>query len=115
MSAGDGRPFVTIHDYVMAVHSWLLALEPDIRAVLGHGRAFPLAARYDIHVVPTCLSPLYLSDSGAVKPASYEIWCRRHADLAAKWRAEEEREAREERDVQENQCVQEHQDAQGQT
>ncbi|KAK4032100.1 hypothetical protein C8A01DRAFT_41457 [Parachaetomium inaequale] len=89
--AASRQEFVTIHDFVMAVHPWLLALEPDIRAAYGVFHSVPLAPEFDILVHPVGLSPLFLLNSKYAHPAALEVERRRVAEVVARKLAEKEK------------------------
>ena len=42
--ARDGQGFVTLHDYLSAVHPWLMSLQGEMTTVLG--------TMYDTHLEP---------------------------------------------------------------
>ncbi len=88
---GDlGPGFVTIHDYVTAVHPWLLAHEADIRLAIGAYPKFSLKAEFEIFVYPKLLSPLYLRNTRDVRGENKERWWARLASDAEKWAMEGE-------------------------
>ncbi|KAF6791670.1 hypothetical protein CSOJ01_14310 [Colletotrichum sojae] len=72
----SAQPFVTVGDYVGAVHPWLRALEDDIRRAKGVWRFAPLNRNYDIFLDPVQLDHLFTWDTGSFKPPAEE----------AKWR-----------------------------
>jgi hypothetical protein len=83
---GDSSPgFVTIHDYVMAVHPWLLAHEADIRLAIGAYPKHSLKAEFEIFLYPNVLSTLYLKNTREVRGENKERWWARLASNAEKW------------------------------
>lgn len=93
-SSSSSRLFVTVHDYIMAVHPWLLALDAEIRSAIGVSHSVPLPARFGVYVRPSSLSPLRLWDEKMMGPRASEADWVRVAALAAEGVAEngEERE-----------------------
>ena len=83
VSASGGRPFVTVHDYVMTVHPWLMGLDAEIRAAIGVF-GVPLPARFDVHVLPYGLSPVLLLDSKTAGPRALESQWRAAAAAVAR-------------------------------
>ena len=83
------QPFVTIHDYIMVVHPWLLAVEPDIRAAIRNHPLATLPATVDVYIHPAAVSPLSLQDSRSTRPAAEEGLWKQIADTATRWAAEE--------------------------
>lgn len=89
---GDSNPgFVTIHDYIMAVHPWLLAHEADIRLAIGEYPKFALRAEFEIFLYPKILSSLSLKNTRDMRGENKERWWARLASDAEKWAVEEER------------------------
>jgi len=93
VTAGGGNSgpgLVTIHDYVTAVHPWLLAHEADIRLAIGAYPKFSLKPEFEIFVYPKLLSPLYLRNTRDVRGENQEGWWAGLASDAEKWAAESE-------------------------
>jgi hypothetical protein len=89
-AGGDSSPgFVTIHDYVTAVHPWLLAHEADIRLAMGAYPNFSLREEFEIFLYPITLSPLYLKNTRDVRGENKERWWASLASDAEKWVEEE--------------------------
>ena len=89
--ASDGSPFVTIHDYITAVHPWLLALEADIRATIGVFDE-PLPYKPDIFVGTSGLLDVMIWDEKRWTMVNLERQWAMTAQTAATGLAEEEAE-----------------------
>lgn len=57
-SARDGQGFVTLHDYLSAVHPWLMGLRSELRAALGAMYDTPLEPNVQLSVNFTALDTL---------------------------------------------------------
>jgi hypothetical protein len=83
---GDSSPgFVTIHDYVMAVHPWLLAHEADIRLAIGAYPKYSLKPEFEIFLYPTNLKRLDLLNTRDVRGENKERWWVSLASRVEKW------------------------------
>ncbi|KAF6827211.1 hypothetical protein CMUS01_09095 [Colletotrichum musicola] len=68
------QPFVTVGDYVAAVHPWLNSLGGDIRRAKGVWRGAPLSSGCDIFLDPVQLDHLFTWDASSFKPSEEAKW-----------------------------------------
>ncbi|KAI1385525.1 uncharacterized protein F4822DRAFT_413325 [Hypoxylon trugodes] len=66
----EPKPFVTIHDFITAVHPWMSALEDDIRHSRGVIRGTPVPKKANLFVHNSSLSPLRTIDDLGQSPAT---------------------------------------------
>ncbi|KAF6832633.1 hypothetical protein CPLU01_06029 [Colletotrichum plurivorum] len=68
------QPFVTVGDYVAAVHPWLDSLENDICRAKGVWRGAPLSSDCGIFLDPVQLDHLFTWDANSLKPSDEAKW-----------------------------------------
>ncbi|KAI2631342.1 hypothetical protein GGS26DRAFT_557401 [Hypomontagnella submonticulosa] len=85
-ASGKSKPFVTIHDYVTAVHPWMAALEDDIRCAKGVHKGTPIRKSANMFMWNCLLSPLLIQDDLGQNPAAIAAHWKRTASLASEIR-----------------------------
>lgn len=63
------QPFVTVGDYVAAVHPWLDGLQDDMRRAKDVWRGAPSSRNHDIFIDPIQLDHLFVWDANSFKPS----------------------------------------------